>query len=311
VIKFNGKKISEIFKYYGYENKNHIVEYLSFLFENKIAFTRKKNNANMFAPLNLDFETASVISNALVEINTKTNYLKLFNELENLGCNHILLVSFPKLSIMQIEEIIKLCDSSVFKSIEIITSFFQDFTLFESLFGKYPRLKSVILHSTPEKYHLEDNIMGAENITFLTETYTKFADLSKISINNFRVNLPLYTESLKFNAFFNKKIIIDSKGNVLKSMYNSESYGNIYKTKIIDIYNNTDLKEYWEISKNNILICQDCEYKYMCIDSRVPLKGENYFYFNDTCHYNPYIAKWKGEQDWVSVDEWNIQNGKD
>jgi len=308
MVKFNGEKISEIFKYYAYENKKYIVEYLSFLFENNIAFTSKVNNINIFSSLNLDFETASIFSNAIIEIDKKTNYSKLFNELENLGCNHILLISFSKLTIIQIEKIIKLCDSSAFKSIEIITSYFQDFTVLENMFDKYPRVKSIILHSTPKKNKSKKDIKEDKNITFLLENYTKLADLSKISINNFRVNLPLYTESLKFNTFFNKKIIIDSRGNVLKNMYNSETYGNIYRTKIIDIYNKTDLKEYWEISKNNIVICQDCEYRYMCIDSRVPLKEKGCFYFNDTCNYNPYIAKWKGDKDWISADERNLQD---
>jgi hypothetical protein len=43
----------------------------------------------------------------------------------------------------------------------------------------------------------------------------------------------------------------------------------------------------------------------MCVDSRSPIKiDDNQWKFNTECHYNPYIAKWKDEEDYITVEEW-------
>ncbi len=45
----------------------------------------------------------------------------------------------------------------------------------------------------------------------------------------------------------------------------------------------------------------DCEYRYMCMDGRpTPSSIE--------CPYNPYIAKWKGQEGWISVEQWRKKN---
>lgn len=38
-------------------------------------------------------------------------------------------------------------------------------------------------------------------------------------------------------------------------------------------------------------------------------KSEKYLFQQAKCTYNPYIAKWKGEDGWVSVEEWIEVNG--
>jgi hypothetical protein len=50
-----------------------------------------------------------------------------------------------------------------------------------------------------------------------------------------------------------------------------------------------------EVFKDEIAICKDCEYRYMCVDSRLPLyqNEDNLWVLEGECNYNPYTSEWK------------------
>jgi hypothetical protein len=81
-----------------------------------------------------------------------------------------------------------------------------------------------------------------------------------------------------------------------------------------------DYSDLWHANKDSIEVCNVCEYRYMCIDKRVPVKRNNdSWYFEEECDYNPFISKWKGEKWYKSLSESGItsnieiigNNGKD
>ena len=55
---------------------------------------------------------------------------------------------------------------------------------------------------------------------------------------------------------------------------------------------------FWRITKDQIRVCQDCEYRYMCMDRRIPEpvpNGDDY-YHQSSCGYNPYLGLWETEE---------------
>lgn len=52
-------------------------------------------------------------------------------------------------------------------------------------------------------------------------------------------------------------------------------------------------QKYWHIKKDDCNYCKDCEYRYMCLDNRVPIKQiNNLWEFDASCAYNPLISVW-------------------
>jgi hypothetical protein len=73
-----------------------------------------------------------------------------------------------------------------------------------------------------------------------------------------------------------------------------------------------DYSDLWHANKDSIEVCNVCEYRYMCIDKRVPVKRNNdSWYFEEECDYNPFISKWKGEKWYKSLSESGITSNKD
>jgi hypothetical protein len=62
-------------------------------------------------------------------------------------------------------------------------------------------------------------------------------------------------------------------------------------------------------TKENIALCKDCEFRYMCTDCRAYIKDPNNIYSQPAkCTYNPFIAKWRDEKDYYSVEDWIKSN---
>lgn len=72
--------------------------------------------------------------------------------------------------------------------------------------------------------------------------------------------------------------------------------------------NKNEFQILWSVKKDVTLVCKDCEFRYMCIDSRIPILSDNKtsWFHNNECNYNPYIAKWKGEEGYRTLKECGI-----
>jgi hypothetical protein len=90
------------------------------------------------------------------------------------------------------------------------------------------------------------------------------------------------------------------------------------KTKNITTISIDELKQlsidkkftkFWNIKKDNTEICKDCEFRYMCVDDRIPIQiSETDYKYSTECGYNPYIGKWQDEKEWISVEQWRKEN---
>lgn len=64
------------------------------------------------------------------------------------------------------------------------------------------------------------------------------------------------------------------------------------------------------IGKHLTDICCDCEFRFVCMDSRKPVKskGSGKYYHTTECNYNPYIAKWKSEEGYRTLAECGVRS---
>jgi radical SAM protein with 4Fe4S-binding SPASM domain len=70
-------------------------------------------------------------------------------------------------------------------------------------------------------------------------------------------------------------------------------YGKIQEQSLSDIIKLPEFQQYWSINKNQIKICQDCEFRYICTDCRALIEDKNNIYSKPKfCNYDPYTATW-------------------
>jgi radical SAM protein with 4Fe4S-binding SPASM domain len=100
---------------------------------------------------------------------------------------------------------------------------------------------------------------------------------------------------LQRNLMFNKSVYIDGLGNVKRHREDEEMYGNIVSADLVEIIENKSFNFFWEVTKDQIEVCKDCEFRYICPDGRIPFKTnskDEYYKYKTTCKYDPYQGNW-------------------
>ena len=73
-----------------------------------------------------------------------------------------------------------------------------------------------------------------------------------------------------------------------------ESFGNIKATTLVEALNKEGFKKYWNITKDKIKICQDCQFRYVCTDCRAYIEDPSDKYSKPLkCGYDPNTGKWE------------------
>ena len=72
------------------------------------------------------------------------------------------------------------------------------------------------------------------------------------------------------------------------------SFGNIKNITLEEALSHPDFKKLWNINKDQIEVCKDCEFRYICTDCRAYLEDpENIYSKPLKCGYNPYTCEWE------------------
>ena len=166
---------------------------------------------------------------------------------------------------------------------------------------------------------LNDKIL---NIDLIFQSNTIMEEVESYFINDEYINVSIYNKSSTSYLILSDEILYKN--------YNVNSYSfNILKVndkgECFDIYGNVinfDLKQnklnriellslfnhkIHYVTKKHIDICKDCDLKYLCVDSRLPIERfESEWFHQIECNYNPYIAKWKDEEGYCTLEECGV-----
>ncbi len=257
-------------------------EYFDFLIKNDYIIDIPNELRGNFPKMKFYFEYPFVLENIYFVV-TKSNIPKIINlfkeEIVDITKNYTYLISneVTKKEIIGLLDVVTTCTVAYHKLIMNKTVNI-DYKLVEIL-------------------SFEENIDDAffEKKT-LRETFPKFHN-----------NIVLYTEATNHHTFFNRSVFINSKGLILGHYADKSNYGSIYKVskeQFIEIIQNENIQKFWNIPKNTVSVCKDCELRMMCIDLRIPCSYDGILYTHkEECSYNPYIAKWKKEKGYLSIEE--------
>jgi SPASM domain peptide maturase of grasp-with-spasm system len=139
-------------------------------------------------------------------------------------------------------------------------------------------------------------ISSIPNIKFvyLKQELTDSKSCGNIHHNYFNITYESFSESQHHNTCLNRKISIDVHGNIKNCPSMPQSFGNIKDTTLEQALEHPDFKKYWNITKDQIEVCKDCEFRHICTDCRAYTEDpENMLSKPLKCGYNPYTNVWE------------------
>ena len=301
ILDFKNFSVEDLLLSKGEDNKEIISEYFEFLINNELAFYSNKRDKKKFPLINLDFKLPQKISNAIIEIEIfdVDKVENIVSQLDNLHCSAIEIRLFSKIELHQIETLIKLFQGSVIKEIDLVlidNNFsFGDLNYF---FPIYQRLKRIIVGSSKTNKSYTDFFIPVSEIIFTNRQIHLPTCCGNFGQNQFYNNLTFISESQKYNTCLNGKVTIDKDGNIKNCPSSMTSFGNVNEVSIATVISNDLFVEKWTINKDQILVCQDCEFRYICMDCRAYLEDPQNIYSKPLkCGYNPYSCEW---EDWTT-----------
>ena len=276
-----------------------IKEIISFGLETEIIFISELDKSYFPKP-SLSYDNYLPTTNMIIDIPQHinlNNFLLSLNLSKNVLSGYIEVRSFyKKIDINDLISIIStFSDCDMVLGILLTLPYYDsiDFTGTGQLFYKYPKLWSIIFHGAniDNSYKSSDN--KSRQIILSTEKLESPKSCGCVHNSYFNNNFEHIRESFNFNSCLNRKVSIDSDGNIKNCPSMPESYGNIKDTTLAEALEKPGFKKYWDINKDKIHVCKDCEFRYICTDCRAYVEDPEDIYSKPLkCGYNPYTGEW-------------------
>lgn len=277
-------------------------EYIDFIISNKLGFkinTKKellsfqnepdlKSNPTNIEYLILDLQSKKDLDDNIIE---QIQYLRI-------KYLQIRILDQVKTSdVLGILSKINLLNDSELHEISFITKFDEnviDFIKYTANLSN--KFLNIILHSAD---NISSSCFGSIQLDIIRNKIIIPSSCGCISMKNFILNNNFHIESQYHNSCLHKKIGIDVNGNIKNCPSMPQSFGNIKDKTLEKALNHKDFKKYWNLTKDKVEVCKDCEFRYICTDCRAytekthenkegldiskPLK----------CGYDPYTGEWE------------------
>lgn len=274
-------------------------DYLEFLIKYEFIFFCSKKELKKFPLLKLEWDYPAQISNAIIDIDVNSNhdYKNIIqNNLVFLNCRYIQFRRFDVSDLKYWENIIDIINDSPVRAVDIILhdspNSFSNIDLCNWV--KINRkIRSVTIHSSKKNSILQNQEVGFGVVVAIKQNIDSSKHCGIINSSYFTSNIETFTESQNFNSCLNRKISIDKDGSIKNCPSMKQSFGNIKNKLLKEVLQIPEFKKYWNISKDQIEVCKDCEFRYICTDCRAYLDDVDNIYSKPLkCGYNPYQNEW-------------------
>jgi SPASM domain peptide maturase of grasp-with-spasm system len=288
-----GMTEAQIKDFYEHEYDREIDGYFAFLSRHELGFFTAE--PELFPPLALEFETPSRITNAILDVDAASahDYATIFRQLDDLGCRAVEVRCFSPRRLAELAALLAPARAGRLRSIDLVVAHTPelDGAGLAELVAAETRLNSVTIHSAPAAR--QETMGRAVQVDWLVQAIDSPACCGQVHPRLFAVNIDSFGEARRFNSCLNRKVAVDARGEIRNCPSLPRSYGNVRDTSLHAAVAQRDFAALWAINKDQIEVCKDCEFRYICTDCRAYVTdAEDRYSKPAKCGYNPYTAEW-------------------
>jgi len=254
------------------------------------------SNPSLFSPMPMDWDEPFVITNVIIDILEEIDYaVKFIQEIESIGCQALQIRVFSDIALSKIEPLFSTLNNGRINSIEILIKYSKHYKLntLKKYFKNHPHVAMITFYQSPwiKAINLTNTKFG--NVFFTTSEISSAKCCGQIEMAFFTINIKTFTESIKYNSCLNRKISMDSEGNIKNCPSMEESFGNIKDITLMEVMELPEFRKLWDINKDKIHVCKDCEFRHVCTDCRAYVENPKDILSKPLkCGYNPYTGEW-------------------
>ena len=298
LTRYKDRPTEEIKTAYESRYDEIIDEYFQFLVEE--GWGVWCDQPELFPDLDLSYETPELITNAVIDADAGSNhdYVSIIDQLEDLGCKHILFRFYDPVPLEAIEKAAAATEGRRLRGIELQAPYGPDFEDEERVSEwcrRFPRIISLSVTGAPafRRIQTSDEAKTMGLLFYHPDVVDSHQCCGVIDKMYFTVNITAFTEATNYNSCLNRKISLDVRGHIKNCPSMDASYGDISKTTLREALFQPGFQEIWSVTKDQVAICKDCEFRYVCTDCRAFTEDSDARYAKPAkCGYDPYTATW-------------------
>jgi len=288
-----GKSVAGIKEHFNHECDALIDEYFTLLIRKNFAFWC--DEPEFFTPLNLEWDSAAAFTNAIIDVDAGSahDYTAIFTQLDSVGTQAVQIRSYGVLSVSEIERIVTASEATACRHLEFSMAYEPSFTdeWLTALCMEHHVITRLVFHSSP-RFRALRLLPHPVIVTFSTGAMTPDS-CGQVHPAFFSYTLQHFTEAQHFNTCLNRKISICPNGEIKNCPSMTTSFGNIATTTLRSLVGHSELVQIGSITKDQIAVCKDCEFRYVCTDCRAYRADPEDLYSKPArCSYDPYTATW-------------------
>lgn len=282
-----------------------IRKYADFLINHEFAIKLPLELLSSFPKLLLESHIENINSVIIFCKLSLQKHELLIKALTRVGGEYVIL----KADLYQRKQLLLLIENLIFHGFTRIDLIFEDVKKYDNIYTTITGVGTIVIYKSTDKVEV------TETGVLIINRNKRFEDVilnseSKIQLENFLINRKNFIMNHRVNSYFSQKVFIDSEFNIKNAVECDQIYGNIntisdneFEAVVLSKY----FRKYDEAIKDKFIDCSVCEFRYCCNDNRLPIRRNNGSWYHKTeCNYNPYIAKWKGEEGYRTLAECGV-----
>lgn len=250
-------------------------------------------DSDFFCPIDTsEVYTERCCENAIVDRDLWSEYSmeKVSRTLSYLDCAAVCIRYYDKMTIDEIDLDVEKFEESTIVHLEI--HFTPRYEISENDIREYKRKRgrvcAVYLYSQTESKVcvLGNNLV----IVYTTEMLRDSSQCGYVSEKMMCAQTQFYVESKNYNNCLYRKLSIDVHGNIKNCPAMRDIFGSIYESEeeVKRIFLSETFSSIWNVRKDLVDTCRDCEYRYACQDCRCFRLTKDIYSKPRKCKYNPY-----------------------
>jgi len=281
----------------AYNNKYDAVidGYFDMLVRHEFAFAC--TDPTLFPPLDLSWRSPFAVYNAILDRGEYSTYdlREALRQLSEMCCKFLQLRFFAPVSAQEIESLFDYLETirSATIGLEIVLPESATVTadVARGWLRTYNRLNKISLHGTGKDFTIEE-VRTKRFLLTMKEAVDGASHCGAIDPGLFSINTKAFTEARAFNSCLNGKISIDERGFIRNCPSMQENFGHFPKVALAEAANHPNFRALWNVTKDEVDICRDCEFRYICTDCRAYTVNNDVKGKPSKCGYDPYAGEW-------------------